>query len=424
MSPGPAPWRLAHAAAGAAVRLSHGRNFTVLAGHTRLLALARAADTGGHGGSGSTSSTNEPRQRRPPPPTPFPTVATCPAPTCACAPMPDIPAGLPIDHTAPLNGMIPGYQEQVVVCTGESDWPSRIEDAHSGDNLAADLKELFGRGGKYSDPYHHVAVVNASFPPSVPSRGAPGLQTTSAYLLPSFRYVPFLPRVSFDSVDALAKGYLLPARLHPAHDGQLSPVHRDRLTRHAAYQRLLWGVRNSVDDVLVLICGHGGRDARCGLVGPVLQTAFEAALERAGVSVLRGPVIVAAPEEAEEEEKQKRLLSGAPGSDPAPSGDAHQPGGGTTTGGALRAPLTTARVGLISHIGGHKFAGNVIVYLPPTLRRADGGGPHPLAGYGVWYGRVEPQHAEGLVQETILRGRVVVDHFRGAINRNRDIIRL
>ena len=44
-----------------------------------------------------------------------------------------------------------GYAEQVLVCTGEDDWPSRIEEESGGDNLAADLKELFGRGGVYSD---------------------------------------------------------------------------------------------------------------------------------------------------------------------------------------------------------------------------------------------------------------------------------
>jgi hypothetical protein len=43
------------------------------------------------------------------------------------------------------------YAEQVLVCTGKGDWLSRIEEESSGDNLAADLKELFGRGGVYSD---------------------------------------------------------------------------------------------------------------------------------------------------------------------------------------------------------------------------------------------------------------------------------
>jgi len=191
--------------------------------------------------------------------------------------------------------------------------------------------------------------------------------------------VPFLPRVSFDSVQALAKGYLLPERLHSAHDG-LSPIHRDRLTRKEAY--------------------------RCGVMGPLLRDEFEGCLEREGVSVLRGPVEVDLTGEA-------RRLEAAPGGD----------GAGEEDGGAAAQTTTTARVALISHIGGHKFAGNVIVYVPPGQRLEDGSA-HPLAGYGIWYGRVEPRHVEGLVRETVLRGRVVEDMFRGGIDAQRRILRL
>ena len=234
-------------------------------------------------------------------------------------------------------------------------------------------------------------MLNASFPPAISRR--PEVQSVSAYLLPSFKYVPFLPRVSFDAVQALVRGYLLPERLHPMHDG-LSPIHRDRLLRKDAYRHLLPGVRD-VGDVLVLVCGHGGRDMRCGVLGPVLQREFEAQLPRAGFDVLRGPAVDESAHAA-----------------PSLPGDAE----------SLQPPRT-ARVAQISHIGGHKYAGNVIVYLPPAL--TDGAGtPHPLAGHGVWYGRVEPRHVEGLIRETLVNGNVVRDHFRGAINQKRNIIRL
>jgi hypothetical protein len=64
-----------------------------------------------------------------------------------------MPAGLEIDHSKPLNGTMAAYAEQVLVCTGKDDWLSRIEDENSGDNLAADIKELIGRGGVYSDVF-------------------------------------------------------------------------------------------------------------------------------------------------------------------------------------------------------------------------------------------------------------------------------
>ncbi|RYO84343.1 hypothetical protein DL766_002698 [Monosporascus sp. MC13-8B] len=279
-----------------------------------------------------------------------------------------MPEGLELDKEGNLNGLISNYAEQVLVCTGRDDWTSRIEDDDSGDNLAADLKELIGRGGVYSDPFHNVSVLNSSFPSSITRR--PEVQTTSAYLLPSFKYVPFLPRVSFDSVQALVRGYLLPEKLHPMHDG-LSPIHRDRLLRKEAYQHLLYGVQD-VTDVLVLVCGHGGRDMRCGIMGPVLQKEFEAKLPQAGFDVLRGPVI--------DERVSAPALSGTVAESPQ-----------------------TARVAQISHIGGHKYAGNVIIYLPPTLKN-QAGNSHPLAGHGIWYGRIEPKHVEGLIKETIVNG--------------------
>jgi hypothetical protein len=62
-----------------------------------------------------------------------------------------MPDGLEIDHSKDLNGTMGAYSEQVLVCTGKDDWLSRIEEENSGDNLAADIKELLGRGGVYSD---------------------------------------------------------------------------------------------------------------------------------------------------------------------------------------------------------------------------------------------------------------------------------
>ncbi|KAI9055335.1 hypothetical protein LZ554_000294 [Drepanopeziza brunnea f. sp. 'monogermtubi'] len=299
-----------------------------------------------------------------------------------------MPAGLPIDHSKPLSGTMAPYAEQVLVCTGNDDWLSNIEDENSGDNLAADIKELMGRGGTYSDPYHNVLITNTSLPSSIPSRSE--VQTTSAYLFPSFKYIPFLPRVSFDSVEVLVKCYLLPKKLHPMHDGQ-SPIHRDRLTR-AEDRGFLYGVQD-VKGVMVFICGHGGRDMRCGVVGPVLREEFERRLDEEEFHVLKGPVDLG--------DEQKRETIEAEGNI---SG-------------------TSARVGLISHIGGHKFAGNVILYLPPGLKKRDGK-PNELAGCGIWYGRVEPKHVEGIVRETVLGGKVIEDLFRGGIRQGGEILRL
>lgn len=85
---------------------------------------------------------------------------------------------------------------------------------------------------------------------------------------------------------------------------------------------------------------------------------------------------------------------------------------------------THAHIGLISHVGGHKYAGNVILYIPPKMKLGTSLEPHPLAGKGIWYGRIEPKHVEGLIEETLLGGKVVTDHFRGGIDKKGDILRI
>jgi hypothetical protein len=107
-----------------------------------------------------------------------------------------------------------------------------------------------------------------------------------------------------------------------------------------------------ITKLTILICGHGGRDQRCGILGPILQSSFRAELQRRGIE---------------------------------------------------------ADVAQISHIGGHKYAGNIIMYLPPSLEG------NALKGTGIWYGRVEPKNVEGLVEETVVKGRVVAELLRGGI---------
>ena len=198
--------------------------------------------------------------------------------------------------------------------------------------------------------------------------------------------------MSFDAVEALVQGYLLPQTLNKAHEG-LSPIHRDRLLRKENRKGELWGVRD-VKDVFVLICGHGGRDKRCGVLAPVLRKEFENQLQKQYIKLLEGPV------EVLENVQQKE-------------------GDGEGEGEKER----TAKVAAISHIGGHKFAGNVIVYIPPGWKGEDGK-ESKLAGKGVWYGRVEPRHVEGIVRETVGGGRVIEELFRGGVGRGGEVLRL
>ena len=238
------------------------------------------------------------------------------------------------------------------------------------------------------DPFWNVSILNASFQSSRPKSTEQG--GTSVYLVPSFKYIPHVKDGDYEDAKAMLKGWVLPEKLHAAYEKtpEMKPEDPERLLRDESFRSRLAGVRD-VDEVLVLICGHGGRDERCGIYGPLLRTEFEDKLGTVGGWAVQ------------------KDLSGTKASAPSTASPGDK----------------SARVGLISHIGGHKFAGNVIIYIPPQTT-LENGQRHPLAGMGVWYGRVEPKHVEGIVRETIGRGRVIEELYRGAIDSERRIVRL
>ncbi|ODV96221.1 hypothetical protein PACTADRAFT_49606 [Pachysolen tannophilus NRRL Y-2460] len=97
---------------------------------------------------------------------------------------------------------------------------------------------------------------------------------------------------------------------------------------------------------LLLACGHMKRDVRCGILGPALCDEFHKIL------------------------KSKQLTN------------------------------KDIKVGIISHIGGHAFAGNVIYFNEK--------------GESIWYGRVFPVNCEGIVTETVFNGRIIKELYRGS----------
>lgn len=92
----------------------------------------------------------------------------------------------------------------------------------------------------------------------------------------------------------------------------------------------------------VFVCIHAARDERCGRCGPPLLSAVREAVAEAG--------------------------------------------------------LEDVTVRATSHVGGHKYAGNLLVY------------PE-----GIWYGYVRPDDAERLVSEHLVGGRILADLHRGTM---------
>lgn len=112
----------------------------------------------------------------------------------------------------------------------------------------------------------------------------------------------------------------------------------DHLIENRVSERLRW---ESAPSTFVFVCTHGARDARCGECGPPLLQSLADEL-------------------------------------------------------AARGPADTIHLHRSSHVGGHVYAGNVLVYPP-----------------GDWYGYVTPGDASRLIQQAVLNGQVVADLWRG-----------
>lgn len=150
----------------------------------------------------------------------------------------------------------------------------------------------------------------------------------------------------------------------------------------------------------ILICGHGGRDSRCGVLGPLLRQEFDRCIQNKSEDWLA--YSRASPQNVERAQKiyieKHRYIASFMKEDWL-----------LNEGNRLSLAPRTA---LISHVGGHAWAGNVIIYFPPNYELADGD-HHPLAGQGVWYGRVEPKHVEGILSNTVEKGIVIEELLRG-----------
>lgn len=136
-------------------------------------------------------------------PPPFPVTKSCPEPSCNCPPTPNMPEGLPIDHHQTLNGTMAAYAQQLLICTDQRDWTSRIENDGENKgwgNLVRGLKRLLGRGGPYLDVCRSIPlflvrnnsdhVYTKTFSPLIMSSSAhplsPPLRITMPLLHPHF----------------------------------------------------------------------------------------------------------------------------------------------------------------------------------------------------------------------------------------------
>lgn len=213
-------------------------------------------------------------------------------------------------------------------------------------------------------PERPVLITNAS------SRTESDRNCISVDIFPESIYVPNI-RPSPGSLETLVQLFTNPKTAFV----QKGLAKRDTSELVNRKDQRSWPIR--MPGATILICGHNTRDTRCGILGPLLRDEFCSYLN------------------AKERSIESR-------------------GGQQYT-----TQSNCSRVALTSHIGGHAFAGNVVIYLPKTFKMPSGE-LSPLAGMGIWYGRVEPRHVWGIMEETVQRGSVIQELLRG-IHRPVDI---
>lgn len=133
---------------------------------------------------------------------------------------------------------------------------------------------------------------------------------------------------------------------------------------------------------IILLCSQRTRDARCGQSAPLLRREFERHLRPLGLY---------------------RDM------------DDQRPGG--------------VGIYFISHVGGHKYAANVIVYRRRDFdwhksSKTDESHTDEGAAQGIWLARVRPEDCENIIRYTVLRGKVVKprSQLRGGFDRERGLI--
>jgi len=142
---------------------------------------------------------------------------------------------------------------------------------------------------------------------------------------------------------------------------------------------------------LILLCSHKKRDNRCGIAAPKLEHEFTRVLHSEGWSV--------------DTDMDDLTCHGCPLEDFEGSNEDREAEILRRFETFSAAPTKKALILKNSHMGGHKFAGNVIIYFPQ--------------GAGVWYGRVTTHEVLSVVQNTVLNGQVLPPLLRGGVNISR-----
>ncbi|KAG0004068.1 hypothetical protein BGZ79_010349 [Entomortierella chlamydospora] len=282
---------------------------------------------------------------------PFISVDDCHACTSPCQDddHPHYPSYLKINRDRPLLYSVKPYARHVLISTGQEDWEPHIEDDKN--SLAYHLSKAIDEGQRRlkdtnggKDPERIFLTASSR---KAEDWNGPGWQVI---VLPDQIVVDNVtPEQCSDFFEAFLKPEIGSVTLGAdviSPETRVSPSQSQVQVGATTFTARRWLPRAAI-----MICSHKKRDKRCGVTAPILRKEF--------LRILRA----------------KDMYGDCEGD---------------------------VEIWMVSHIGGHKFAGNVIV--------------HRSEGQAVWYGRVEPCHSQAIVEATIERGEVIRELYRGSMN--------
>ncbi|EJD01408.1 uncharacterized protein FOMMEDRAFT_89285 [Fomitiporia mediterranea MF3/22] len=312
-----------------------------------------------------------------------------------------------VDMESEMRGSVKPYRRQVLISTGKSDWAREV--TYVSDSLARYISN--------AEDKHSSSVKKASHSPTLsPIDSKKTEKDNHSHPTGVHSYKP-TGRLSIlngshtsraDDPDTHATVLVLPDYVAVS-NVPLSAAGADAFWAHALDPAVPRAGTTATPnggefkswtlpyDCLILLCSHKKRDARCHIASLRLEEDFLRTLESEGWSVdtdledlsANGPPLETIASTDEEREaaalaQLKALASFSSTTDP-------------------QSELTLILKN--SHIGGHKFAGNVIIYFPQ--------------GSSIWYGRVTPHEIPSIVHQTIQSGKVLPQLLRGALGVSR-----
>ncbi|KAJ4371376.1 hypothetical protein N0V83_004593 [Neocucurbitaria cava] len=325
------------------------------------------------------------------------------------------PRKFDIDETEELYGHVKGWSTHLIVATGKTDWVRDVADEKGSIMEAVDKGSVKPSNGKL--------MLSASDMP-IPDHSD---HSTTVLLLPSWQ---FIDNVTPANTPELITEFVNPgptnnAPLHGRTTSSLPPSipPEESSSADPASTASPTAIPRSISTTsslkarpcphkyLILMCSQKTRDARCGQSAPLLRREFERLLRPLGLYR-----------------------------------DLHdeRPGG--------------VGIYFISHVGGHKFSANVMVYRHSSVvehpkeanghangvqealeelklehedgsevvldvnkeQKADGNGE---AAQCIWLARVRPEDCENIIRYTVLQGKVVKPErqLRGGFDRSKQI---